>query len=126
MLQPPPTSERIATLQVNDQICVLSFGDWSHVQEARRVLRRMGAPLGGADRSEAVLAAAHVIFVHEALVVGEQSFGGHLSGLLSLSSIGACEGDDPLAFVVSMNLRGGDISTKAQRAVIAAETRQYK
>ena len=75
MLQPPPTSERIATLQVNDQICVLSFGDWSHVQEARRVLRRMGAPLGGADRSEAVLAAAHVIFVHEALVIGEQSFG---------------------------------------------------
>lgn len=33
--KPDETSEIIATLQVNDSICVLSFGDWSHVHWKR-------------------------------------------------------------------------------------------
>jgi hypothetical protein len=43
----------------------------------------------------------------------------HKSGLLWLSSIGACEGDDPLTFVVSMNLRRRHLD-ESQRAIIAA------
>jgi hypothetical protein len=33
--KPDETSETIAALQVNDKICVLSFGDWSHVHWRR-------------------------------------------------------------------------------------------
>ncbi len=33
--KPDETSDMIATLQVNAHICVLSFGDWSHVHWRR-------------------------------------------------------------------------------------------